>query len=241
MYRRIAVAALVLLLAAPPGWAQDLATVCRGVMHPPVGAWSEFRMEGGSTPGSSMRMAVVGQETRGGTHYLWMEFAAHGFPMGGAEGGGDTISMINKILVPGFGPEMSEPAAVVMKFGSMPAMEMPAGGAEHGPEAPGSTSLTDCTSSRVIGWESVTVPAGTFRALHVQDPDGSGDSWVVPNLPFGVVQALTGEEPGDSERMVLVAHGMGARSAIVEKPRPFDQAAFMQMMQQMMMRGRQNH
>jgi hypothetical protein len=237
MLRRIAVASLGLLLAAPPGRAQDLATLCRAVMQPPVGAWSEFRMEGGRTAGSSMRMAVVGQETRGGTHYLWMEFAAHGVPMGGAEGGGDTVSMINKVLVRGFGAEMAEPAAMVMKIGSAPAMEMPTGG---GPEAPGSNSLKDCTSSRVVGWESVTVPAGTFRALHVQDPDGGGDTWVVPDLPFGMVQALEGEEPGDSGRMVLVAHGMGARSAIVETPRPFDQAAFMQLMQQMM-RQRQDH
>lgn len=232
MSRRTLTAAVVTCLLAPAARAQDLADLCRRVTQPPVGAWSEFRaVGGGRIPFTSMRMAIVGQETRGGTAYLWMEFSARGISMGQG-GGGDTVAMINRMLVRGFGPGMSDPVAVVMKFGSAPAMEMPVGGPSQG--APGSTSLKDCTSSKVVGWESVTVPAGTFRALHVQDADGGGDTWVVPDLPFGIVKALTGSQPGDSGQMVLAAHGMGARSQITETPRPFDPQVFGQMMQQMM-------
>ncbi|HTT67881.1 MAG TPA: hypothetical protein VMF70_07630 [Gemmatimonadales bacterium] len=230
--RMLAAPAVLLCLAVPPARAQDLADLCRRAMHPPVGAWSQFSNEGGRMPGSSMRIAVVGQETRGGTAYLWMEFAIHGMSMGRGEGGGDTVSMINRMLVRGFGPGMAAPVATIMKFGSAPAMEMPVNG--PGMQAPSSNSLKDCTTSKVVGWESVTVPAGTFRALHVQDADGTSDTWVAPDLPFGMVKTLT----PDSGQLVLVAHGMGAKSEITETPRPYDQAVFMQLMQQMMMRQR---
>ena len=230
--RTLTAVAVLTCLSAPAVRAQDLADLCRRVMNPPVGSWSEFRVTGGGrVPFTSMRMSVVGQETRGGTAYLWMEFAAHGISMGQGNGG-DTLSMINRMLVRGFGPGMSEPVAVVMKFGSAPAMQMPIGA--PGQAGPGSGSLKDCTSSKVVGWESVTVPAGTFRALHVQDAAGGGDAWVVPDLPFGIVKSLTGGEPSDSGQMVLSAHGMGARSQITETPRPYDQALFLQLMQQMM-------
>ena len=229
--RMLAASAVLLCLGAPATRAQDLADLCRRVTQPPVGAWSEFRVAGGGRlPFSSMRMAVVGQETRGGVSYLWIEFSAHGITMGD---GGDTVSMINKTLVRGFGPGMSNPVAAVMKFGSAPAMQMPIN-APGGPGSPGPSSLKDCTSSKVVGWESVTVPAGTFRALHVQDAEGGGDTWVVADLPFGVVKSLTGGQAGDSGQMVLTAHGMGARSEITETPRPYDQQAFFQLMQQMM-------
>ena len=234
MSRRMLVAAGVLLGAvAPAVRAQDLADLCRRVAQPPVGAWSEYRATGGGrVPFSSMRMAVTGQETRGGVSYIWLEFSAHGITMGD---GGDTVSMVNRMLVRGFGPNMSDPVAAVMKLGSAPAMQMPVnapGGG--GPGSPGSSSLKDCTSSKVVGWESVTVPAGTFRALHVQDAEGGGDTWVVPDLPFGVVKSGSWGESGDSGQMVLAAHGMGARSEITETPRPYDPQAFMQLMQRMM-------
>ena len=141
------------------------------------------------------------------------------------------------MLVPGIGPGMAAPRAVVMKLGSVPAMEMPmnAPGANRG--APGSDALRDCSNAKVIGWESVTVPAGTFRALHVQNAQGRGDSWIVPDLPFALVKMGTGHEANDSTRMVLLAHGMGAKSEITETPQPFNPGAFAQMM----MQQRQNH
>jgi hypothetical protein len=228
MLRRIAAASAVMLCTVPAARAQDLAALCRGLTHPPVGAWSQYSMVGGRGNGASMRMSVVGSETRGDTAYLWLEFAVRGMPMGLSAGAGDTLAIVNQLLVTGFGPGMAEPREHVMKFGSAPAMTMPVGLARAG--APGSSTMQDCTDGKVLGWESVTVPAGTFRALHVQNAEGKGDSWVVPDLPFGLVKAATGGEAEDSGQMVLVGHGMDAKSQITEAPRPYDPQLLMQMM-----------
>ncbi|HTT67880.1 MAG TPA: hypothetical protein VMF70_07625 [Gemmatimonadales bacterium] len=231
MLRRLAAASACLLFAAPALRAQSLVDICRRAMHPPAGAWARYRLEGGRENGATVRMAIVGSEAHGDTTYLWVEMAAHGFRMGGPRsgGGGDTITMVNKMLVPGIGPGMAAPREVVMKLGSGPAMVMPISQAGSR-SAPGSDALRDCRNAKVLGWESVTVPAGTFRALHVQNENGRGDSWVVPDLPFALVRMGTGHGANDSTQMVLLAHGSGARSEITETPRPYDPRLFMQMM-----------
>jgi hypothetical protein len=232
MPRRFPAVLAVLLAAAaaaPAARAQDLASICRGVIHPPVGAWSEFKVVGGRADGATMKMAVVGSETRADTALLWIEYVAHGFPAGSGAGPGDTLSFIHKMLVPGYGPGMEQPRALIVKVGSAPAMQMPVG-QPGGPGGPGSTPLEDCASGTVVGWESVTVPAGTFRALHVRDAKDSGDAWIAPALPFALVKAAMGGAEGDSGDMVLTAHGTGAKSEITETPRPYDPQAFWQMM-----------
>ena len=229
MLRRIAAASAIALSAVSGARAQDLATLCRQVMHPPVGAWSQYSMVGGRAGGATMRMAVVGAETRADTAFLWLELAVRGMPLGLPDSSSDTVAIINKLLVTGFGPAMGEPHEHIMKFGSAPAMTMPVGQA-HGADAPGSTTMQDCTDGRVLGWESVTVPAGTFRAVHVQNAEGKADAWVVPDLPFGLVKAVTGGAEEDSGQMVLTGHGMGARSQITETPRPYDPQLLMQLM-----------
>ncbi len=237
MLRRIAVASALLSLAAPAVRAQNLAEICRTVMHPPVGSWSRFRLEGGRENGATVKMSIVGSESRGDSTFLWMETEARGFPMGpqrGGEGGSDTMTVISKMLVSGLGVGAMAPHAIVFKLGSMPAMSMPMQ-APSG-RSPGNEALRNCGEGKIVGWESVTVPAGTFRALHVQDTNRNGNTWLVPDLPFALVKIETsrGEE---TSNMVLVAHGTGARSAITETPQPFDPAAFAQMM----MQQRQNH
>ena len=212
MLRRTAAAAFVVLLAVPVARAQNLAEICRRQENPPVGAWSEFRVVGGPNDGATERLAVVGTETRADTSYQWIEFSAHGYRMSGS---GDTTSVVMKGLARGGWAGMAQPRELIMKIGTAPAMEMPVGGPDSG-----SGSLDDCANSKVVGWESVTVPAGTFRALHIQDDSGGGDAWVVPDLPFGMIKGGMGGTPGDSGQMVLVAHGMGAKSAITETPRP---------------------
>src|SRR2546426_10917 len=64
----------------------------------------------------------------------------------------------------------------------------------------------------VVGWESVTVPAGTFRALHVTTGDG-GELWASRDVPFGVVK--THGKQGD---LALTGRGADAKSSIAEKP-----------------------
>jgi hypothetical protein len=228
MLRRIAAALAVGLLAAPPARAQDLAAVCAQLVHPPVGAWSQFSMSGGRVNGATMRMSVVGSERRSDTAYIWLEIAVRGMPMGLPAGVADTLAMVNKLLVTGFGSGMTDPREHVMKIGSAPAMTIPVGPARGG--APAAPVMQECSDFKIAGWESLTVPGGTFRALHMVGIKAPSDTWVVPDLPFGVVKVVTGGQPADSLQMVLTAHGMGATSQITEAPRPYDPQALMQMM-----------
>ena len=239
MLGRLAAASFALLLAVPAARARNLVDICRRASRPPVGAWARYRFEGGRESGATIRMAIVGTESHGDTTYLWVEVAGHGFHMGGArnEGGGDTLTMINKMLVPGVGPGMASPRAMIMKIGTLPAMEMPMGMPGGNRSSPGTDALRACAEAKVVGWESVTVPAGTFRALHVRNAERGGESWVVPDLPFAMVKVTSGRENGAMNDMVLLAHGSGARSEITETPQPFNPQAF----GQMMMQQRQHH
>lgn len=229
---RPVVAVLALVVVVPSvACAQDMAALCRRVRHPPVGAWSEFKFVGGRNDAATIRMSIVGTENREGAGYLWLEMAMRGFAMGsGGEGGArESRPMITRMLVTDYGPGMRAARATIMKIGGAPAMEMP-GGRSRGPGAAGAPTLENCRNAKVIGWESVTVPAGTFRALHVVNASGRGDSWIDPELPFALVKEATGGEEEQRHQLVLIAHGMGARSQITERPRPFDPRLFMQMM-----------
>jgi hypothetical protein len=146
-----------------------------------------------------------------------------GFFRGRGEPAAGPQRMISKTLVQGIGAAAGQPAATIVKVDQAPAMEMPQGRPSPGARP---TGLEDCRNGKVVGWESVTVPAGTFRALHVRDASGHGESWVVPDLPFALVKEAS-TDGGEPSQTLLTAHGMGARSQITERPRPFDMQAFM--------------
>ncbi|HYK09618.1 MAG TPA: hypothetical protein VEV39_02340 [Gemmatimonadales bacterium] len=215
-------------VAAYPAPAQDLAALCREAAHPPVGSWSEYEFVGGQQNGAKIRISVVGTEAVGDTSFLWIEMAMDSVGMG--PGFGARTSGVIKMLVPNFGPGMGHPHTAIMKLAGTPAMTLPLGDALAGPDNAAS-GLSRCEDSKSLGWENVIVPAGSFRALHVQDPDSHSDEWVVPNLPLGLVRAVNDEQSGGGQ-MVLVNHGTGATTSITEKPVPFDPQLMMQMMGQ---------
>jgi len=225
--RLVAVSAFAALALPGTAAAQDLMSICERAQHPRVGAWSEFKMIGGRNDGGTMRMSVVGSERRGGTEYYWLEMVMRGFFNGRGEEASGPQRMISKMLVAGLGPGMGRPMATVVKVGDAPAMEMPTG--RPSPGAQTHTGLEDCRDAKVIGWERVTVPGGTFRALHVQGASAHADTWVDPDLPFALVKEVSNDQE-DRGQMVLTGHGMGARSQITEKPRPFDPQLMMQML-----------
>jgi hypothetical protein len=232
MLRRLAVAAAVVVLAAPSARAQDLPSICDRAIHPSVGAWSEYRQVGGRQDGSTFKVAVVGRESRGGASYLWVEAEMHGLVAG--PGAGRPITVITKALVPDLDRGMGHAQERIMQIGDQPPMELPAEQSHVAPST-GSDILSGCRSAKVVGWERVTVPAGTFRALHVKDADGNGDTWVDPDLPLAVVK---GTARGGQSAMELTAHGAGAHSKITGKPRPWDPTAFRMMMMGAMEPGR---
>ena len=224
MLRRLAAAAAVTLVFAPAVRAQDLSAICARAIHPPVGAWSEYRMVGGHEDGSTFRFSIVGKASRGGTPYLWVEAEMHGLKAG--PGNGRPMTFISKALVPDLDHGLGRASERIVKIGDQPAMEMPAEQSHVAP-TPGSDILSGCRSAKVVGWEHVTVPAGSFRALHVKDANGNGDTWVDPDLPLAVVKTTARGGESSSE---LTAHGTGARSRITGKPRPWDPMAFRMMM-----------
>ena len=226
MLRPVRVAAVfaVLALAATSLHSQDLVALCKQVSNPPVGAWSAFRFVGGQEDGATMKISVVGTEAHGDTTYKWLEIAMNGFK----GGRGESFSGVSKILVPSFGPGMGHPRAMVLKFGNAPAMTMPTGGPMAAMSGGDRTGIEKCGEGKSLGWENVTVPGGTFRALHVQDKDGNGDVWVMPSMPLGLIKMHSDKESGGD--MVLTGHGMGAKTAITEAPVPFNPTVLMQMM-----------
>lgn len=211
--RTVAVLAVALLTTAPLR-GQELADLCRAALHVTPGQWAGYRYSGGKAEGTAMRLAIVGTQHVSDSTYYWYEMRT-------VQGGKtDQDAVIVQMLVAGLGTPKIEIKDLVMKSGQHKAMRysqmmlhMMAG-----PISKGVASETGrrCTSGeiKVLGWESVTVPAGTFRALHLQDAEGKGEAWYTPQVPFGTVKVVS----KDGFEMVLVASGHDAKPSITETP-----------------------
>src|SRR6266568_393642 len=126
-------------------------------------------------------------------------------------------SGVVQILTGSLASGLESPRALVFKVGPQPAMRISgemAGmmGKQGGQNASAFDWAGKCSGARVVGWESVTVPAGTFRALHVTTEDG-GEVWASRDVPFGLVK--THGKQGD---LALTGRGADAKSSITEKP-----------------------
>lgn len=216
-------ASAVLALTAFPLHAQDLVALCKQMSRPAVGSWSSFQIKGGNDDGATMKISVIGSESHGDTAYLWIEMAMNGF--GGARG--QKFSGMSKMLVSGFGPGMAHARAMILKIGTAPAMTMPMEGPMGRMAGGDRTGFEKCAEGKSLGYENVTVPAGTFHALHIQDQDGS-DVWVMPSMALGLIQVK--KVSGGGGDLVMTGHGTGAKDAITETPVPFNPAVLMQMM-----------
>ncbi|HET9385238.1 MAG TPA: hypothetical protein VFO67_08835 [Gemmatimonadales bacterium] len=202
---------LLTLLCATPLVAQDKEKLCTDLLNRPmrVGEWADYRWKGGPTEGSTMRMALVGTEAVAGKPNYWYEVAFNDATRG---------KTIIQFLVPDFGFQASSIHGLIMKTGTEPAMRMPqqmvqmmAGQMD---QSFGSNFTRKCQQTTVVGWESLTVPAGTFRALHVKDTGEQTDAWLVPDVYFALVRA----QMKDGSSMELTGKGTGAKSSITETP-----------------------
>jgi hypothetical protein len=207
--------ALFLVLAAAPSLAaQDRDKVCNDLQQKPmrVGQWASYRWTGGRTDGATMRMAVVGTEPVAGAPYYWFEV---GFDDAGKGNGGKTVL---QILVPGLGTQASDVRGMIMKSGAEPAMRMPEAMVRMTRGQMGKNFATEfgrkCKEMDVVGWEQTTVPAGSFRALHLKHVADQTDAWVVPDLYFGLLRATL----KDGSTMELTGRGADAKSSITETP-----------------------
>lgn len=208
--------ALVLVVAPPPSArAQDKDKICRDIQHRPmtVGQWARYTWTGGRSDGGTMRFAIVGTEAQEGTTYYWYEMTIDD-PKRGAKG-----KTIMQMLVPGLAYQAGGLRGMIMKSGDDPATRMPDQmirmmGSRMAPNITAEITR-GCLEMEVVGWEDVTVPAGTFHALHIRNPRELTEAWVRPELYFGMVKVVM----KDGAVMALSGHGGGAKSSITETPR----------------------
>lgn len=194
--------------------AQSVADACAAVARVTVGQWAEYRLtvpQMGSDP-MQLRMAIVGSKAVDGEDHHW-----HEIKVASRQG-----TMIMHLLVPTFPYEMTDVADMVVKVGDQPAMRLPPemGALMTQRAGAGSslarTALNECTAATLEGRENITVPGGTFEAMRLRATGAEDvEMWVVPDLPFGVVQMRA----ASGEAMILVGHGKDAKSSITETPR----------------------
>ncbi len=168
---------------------------------PVVGGWSEYQITTKGEPPSKMKIAIVGKE---GDAY-WYETVIDTKKEG---------RVITKMLVSGNPEDQKNIKRMIVKAGNEPAMEMPVGMMQP--------SKTQERPGKLIdkGTETIKVPAGTFKAQHMQyqDPDGVVDTWVHKDVsPYGMVKS----QSKDFE-MILLGYGAGAKSQITETPQKFE-------------------
>jgi hypothetical protein len=198
-------------LAAFPLPAQsptELADVCKVLGDAKPGQWASFDGTGSAGVGK-LRLAVVGSERSGDSTLYWFEVTFTGKDPG--------KSGVVQILTASLAAGLESPRALVFKVGPQPAMRLSGEMAGMmGKQGRQNTSAFDwagrCSGAHVVGWESVTVPAGTFRALHMTTDDG-GEVWASRDVPFGLVK--THGKQGD---LALTGRGADAKSSITETP-----------------------
>jgi hypothetical protein len=194
------------LLAAPPAAGQGQECLA-GMKMPAVGRWAEYQGIMNKKDPYTMRYAVVGAEDRGGTSMKWLELRM--------VGEGKDKNMVYQMLTPGTPAEMDQAQEVIFKPGDRPAMKMNAMMMKmiRGQLEKSSVLGNMCEGVSLAGEESVTVPAGTFKALRYHNAKYESDTWVVPDLPFFMVKAK-----GKDFELSLTSSGDGAKSSITETP-----------------------
>src|SRR4051812_44726041 len=202
---------LLMLLCASPLVAQDKEKLCTDLQNRPmrVGEWADYRWKGGRSDGSAMRMALVGTEAVAGKSNYWYEIAFNDATRG---------KTVIQVLIPSLGFQASSVHGLIIKSGTEPAMRMPEQMIQMMGSQMNKNFATEfarrCQQMDVVGWEQLTVPAGTFRALHIKDAAEQTDAWLLADLYFGLLKATL----KDGSAMELTGRGQGAKSSITETP-----------------------
>jgi len=192
--------------------ATDQGRVCAQLHRTPaVGSWATYTWTGGRSNGTTMRMAVVGQEPQDGKTYYWYEVTI-------ADPARPNDKTIMQMLVADLGA--GNVRSIVMKSGQQPAMKLPPQMIQMVDSSPGMNMAADlarqCQAMEVVGWEQVTVPGGQFRTLHMRSTASGmvSEVWLQPDLQFAMVKSVL----KDGGAMELGAQGTGAKSSITETP-----------------------
>ncbi|HYS22072.1 MAG TPA: hypothetical protein VEO73_13365 [Gemmatimonadales bacterium] len=191
--------------AAPALRAQSFTEFCRSVRVVRLGQWAEYDVAGGRSDGSHLRFAIVGSELRGDSTFYWYEVVTTRGP----------DRFVGQLLVAGLFTATPDVRGLVTKAGNGPSIRVPdmlivVVGRQIA-RSVASEVVRHCSNGEVVGPESVTVPAGRFRALHVRS--AQGDAWVSADVPFGIVKAHL----SDGAEMSLTGRGMDAKSSLAEQ------------------------
>ena len=200
----------LLLPAATPLRAQSFSELCRTIRMVRLGQWASYALTASSAQGSTMRLAIIGSETFGDSTYYWYEITTEKRDKAPAD------RTVMQALVAGLGTATPSVRSYVVKSGDRPALKVPdlmiSMMSRQISQGVASETARRCSNGVVVGWETVTVPAGRFRALHVRSADG--DAWVTADVPFGMVRV----HGSDGTDMILTGRGMDAKSSITEQP-----------------------
>lgn len=206
----LALGGSALAAQGPAAAAGGPAELCRAASEAKIGQWASYDVSGGQADGSKLKFAIVGSERRGDTTLYWLEIA-------GSSAQNPSRNGIMQMLVPGPGARATSIHGMIVKVGSQPALRMSPQmlgmmGSHMAQDNMAMEFARQCATGRVVGPETVTVPAGAIPAIHVQSADG-GDAWLAKDIPFGLVKAV-----GKQGTLVLTGHGSDAKSSITEAP-----------------------
>jgi hypothetical protein len=196
--------ALLASPAAAQGACEDLKSFFS--KPPKVGEWAELSMEGKSAKEPSVsRVSFVGKEERNGRDLYRLQMVST------VKGQRQILQMLTPWDPSVMSDNQDFDNEVVMKMGDNPAMVMQI------PADKKQGALYDlrksCGEIKYLGEETVSVPAGTFKARHYSGPDG--DTWASRDVPgWRMVKMVTKE----GKTTVLTAVGTGATNEITEKP-----------------------
>ena len=231
--RHMVYVAGLLAAIAVPARAQDVCTQYRPT--PAMGSWAEYQT---TRDGQSMktRVAIVGQEKRDGKDAVWFESAMEtprgrmisemlvpSYPF-------EPGSAIEMVVKRGDQPAMRMPGGMMGMMRGSQGQPQPSAPGQPAPgqPAPGrggmgrgmgrgnaaANWMQQCQSLTVVGQESVTVPAGTFKATHLRNATDSTDVWVSREVPFGMVKSQAAGMTAE-----LSAMGKDAKKSITETPK----------------------
>ena len=212
MHRVIITMPLAITLA-PPVAARDLAEICKKVGELTVGQWADYHNDVPFVESLNSRYAIVGEKTVDGTPHFWLELNI-------ANPVGNTIM---QMLIPGYPYPPQGISGLIMQLAPDLVMEyskeMAGSMSSQGGDNLSAPTAQACNESEIVGTESVTVPAGTFQAVHVKARLGGGkmDIWISDEVPFGIVKFADEDGYG----LQLLAHGMDAKSSITGTPMKF--------------------
>jgi len=171
-----------------------------------IGTWMTHNWTGGQMNGSKTRVAVVGKELQDGVAYYWFEVSLDDAARG--------AKMTVQILTSGPGNTAGGVRKALMKMGNMPPMTVPAETVRMFDGINVAQIARECRTMALVGWEDVTAPAGTFRAMHLRDARTSAEVWITAGAQSQIVKLMW----KDGSTAVLTAQGSDAQSSISGMP-----------------------